>query len=65
MIVKFSSNDDTFGAFSLGDLTNGKLYQVVEENKGMYRVIDDSGNPYFYPASYFEVINSPVAEDMS
>lgn len=29
-------------------MTNGKIYKATEENKGMYRVIDDSGEDYLY-----------------
>lgn len=35
---------ESFGAVSL---TNGKIYDATEE-RGMYRVIDDSGEDYLY-----------------
>lgn len=34
-------------SFGVDSLTNGKIYNAVEEN-GMYRVIDDSGEDYLY-----------------
>jgi len=34
-------------SFGVDSLTNGKIYDAVEEN-GMYRVVDDSGEDYLY-----------------
>ena len=34
-------------SFGVDSLTDGKIYEAVEEN-GMYRVIDDSGEDYLY-----------------
>lgn len=34
-------------SFGVDSLTNGKIYDAVEED-GMYRVIDDSGEDYLY-----------------
>ncbi len=34
-------------SFGIDSLTNGKIYEAVEED-GMYRVIDDSGEDYLY-----------------
>lgn len=34
-------------SFGIDGLTDGKIYEVTEEN-GMYRVIDDSGEDYLY-----------------
>lgn len=34
-------------SFGVDGLTNGKIYNAIEEN-GMYRVIDDSGESYLY-----------------
>ncbi len=33
---------------SFGDLTNGKVYECLGEEMGMYRIIDDSGEDYLY-----------------
>lgn len=44
MIVKLRYKGESFGVDSL---TDGKIYNVVEED-GMYRVIDDSGEDYLY-----------------
>lgn len=35
-------------SFGIDSLTNGKIYEATEENEGMYRVIDDSGEDYLY-----------------
>lgn len=47
-----------FGDFSTDDLTLGRLYEVVTpaDDKGMLRVIDDSGDDYLYPAVLFEAV---------
>ncbi len=47
-----------FGAFSADDLTLGRLYEVIDENAmpQMVRIIDDSGEDYLYPASFFESV---------
>lgn len=34
-------------SFGVDSLTDGKIYECVEEN-GMYRVIDDSDEDYLY-----------------
>lgn len=34
-------------SFGIDSLTNGKIYEAIEED-GMYRVIDDSGEDYLY-----------------
>ena len=35
-------------SFGIDSLTNGRIYEATEENYGMYRVIDDSGEDYLY-----------------
>ena len=35
-------------SFGIDSLTTGKVYEAEEENEGMYRVIDDSGDDYLY-----------------
>jgi len=46
------------GDFSNEDITVGRLYELVEENagNGMLRIIDESGEDYLYPSSWFEPI---------
>jgi len=39
-----------------GDLTIGKIYNVIAVENGFYRIIDDSGEDYLYPAGMFEII---------
>jgi hypothetical protein len=55
-----------YGDFSTGDLTLGRLYEVIEpeDSHGMVRVIDDSGEDYLYPAKLFEAIEvqAPTAQ---
>ena len=38
------------------DLTPGKSYTVLEENKHDFRIVDDSGEDFLYPKSFFEII---------
>ena len=46
------------GEFSNEDVTLGRLYELVEEDagNGMVRIIDESGEDYLYPSSWFETI---------
>ena len=37
-------------------LTHGKIYDVISVERGYYRIVDDSGEDYLYPPSYFEII---------
>lgn len=39
------------------ELTNGKIYKVLSVERGWYRVIDDTGEDYLYPAGNFEIID--------
>lgn len=45
--------------FSNEDINVGRVYELVEENAGndMMRIIDESGEDYLYPSSWF----APVA----
>lgn len=38
------------------ELTNGKIYKVLSIERGWYRVVDDTGEDYLYPAGNFEVV---------
>ena len=38
------------------DLIPGKTYEVLREDKYDYIVIDESGEDYAYPKSFFEVV---------
>jgi hypothetical protein len=35
------------------DLVIGKCYEVIEVQKGWYRIIDESGDDYLYPPELF------------
>ncbi|MBQ5970241.1 MAG: hypothetical protein IJL52_09040 [Clostridia bacterium] len=37
-------------------LTHNKEYNVEAEEKGWYRIIDDSGEAYLYPPHLFEKV---------
>ncbi|MBL8393347.1 MAG: hypothetical protein JNK99_01160 [Candidatus Accumulibacter sp.] len=45
-----------FGEFSTDDLTLGRLHEVPAQadSRGMLRIVDDSGEGFLYPASFFE-----------
>ena len=38
------------------DLTPGKLYAVLESDEYDFRIIDDSGEDYLYPRTFFEIV---------
>jgi hypothetical protein len=40
------------------DLTLGRIYEMlgVEANGSFYRILDDSGQDYLYPASHFKAV---------
>jgi len=46
------------------DLEKRKIYAVVPnedaEKEGYFRVIDESGEDYLYPASYFILVELPI-----
>ena len=46
-------------------LTVGKTYEVLPEEKGtkygLIRVIDETGEDFLYPASYFVAVNTEEA----
>jgi len=46
------------GDFSADDLTLGRVYEVLAtvDNRGMIRIVDDSGEDYLYPDDLFEAI---------
>lgn len=37
-------------------LTNGKIYDVVSVERSWYRIVDDTGEDYLYPADNFEIV---------
>ena len=45
------------------DLEKRKIYQIIPdkeaETEGYIRVIDESGEDYLYPRSYFVLVNLP------
>lgn len=46
------------------DLEKRKIYQVIQDNEaekdGYLRVIDESGEDYLYPESYFFFVQLPI-----
>ena len=39
------------------DLIEGKVYTILSEEKGFFRVVDESGEDYLYPKSFFEIVH--------
>ena len=39
-------------------LTNGKVYEVISVENGMYRIVDDTGEDYLFYPSEFEVVSN-------
>ena len=35
-------------------LTKDKEYEVISQEKGWYRILDDTGDDYLYPPNLFE-----------
>ena len=60
MAMKFvvSLEKQNLGDFSNEDITVGRVYELIEEHAGndMMRIIDESGEDYLYPSSWFATI---------
>lgn len=57
---------DNTGDISGDDLQLGRLYELVEQDAGhgMLRIIDESGEDYLYPQSWFDRVTlSPAASE--
>ncbi|MEH6632519.1 MAG: hypothetical protein V7776_17015 [Halopseudomonas aestusnigri] len=39
-------------------LTLNRIYKVLEEDKGFYRIIDNTEEDYWFPTTMFEVVDS-------
>jgi hypothetical protein len=39
------------------DLTLGKVYEVLAEERGLLRIVDDSGQDFLYPVEAFEAVS--------
>ena len=39
-----------------GDMTIGKIYEVISIENGWYRIVDNSGEDYLYSPEAFEVV---------
>ena len=53
--LHYPGSDESGGCH---DLTLGRIYELlsVEGNGAFYRINDDSGEDYLYPASHFKVV---------
>lgn len=58
MKVKYVGESDPL------ELLNGKIYDVIEidEVSGWYRIVDETGEDYLYPAEDFEIVEATVTE---
>ena len=54
---------DNAGDISGDDLQLGRLYELVEQDAGhgMLRIIDESGEDYLYPQSWFDRVTLSAA----
>jgi hypothetical protein len=52
---KFVKYNDTHSTFY--NLTDGKLYEIIEESDGLYSIINDAGVKLSYYKSHFEIVN--------
>lgn len=44
-------------------LTVGALYEIIGIEAGDYRILDDTGEPYLFPANLFQVIEPTRPSD--
>jgi hypothetical protein len=58
MIVKLREPEDLYP-----DLSADQTYVVIGVEADDYRVLNDQGRPYLYPADFFEVIDAREPED--
>ena len=58
MIVKLKIQDPRYP-----DLSAGQSYFVIGIEADDYRILDDSGRPYLYPAELFTVVDSREPQD--
>lgn len=52
ILVRFIGRDNPLA------LINGKVYEAIIGQKGMYCIIDETGEEYGYPPSLFELVES-------
>ena len=54
--LSYPGSDDESGGCH--DLTLGRIYEMlgVEAKGSFYRILDDSGDDFLYPASHFKVV---------
>lgn len=52
MKVKYMGETDS------ATFINGKIYDVLSVEEGWYRIIDETGEDYLYPADKFKIIES-------
>jgi len=52
------SKGDRWAVLSLEDLTDGRVYEVISVERGLYRILDDSGEDYLYGAGIFEAVEA-------
>lgn len=45
-----------------GSLTIGRIYEVLEIDGVDYRIVDDEGEDYLYPAEFFEIVEATPLE---
>ena len=38
------------------DLISNKIYKILSEDEDEYNLVDESGEDYAYPKSFFEVV---------
>ena len=43
--------------FDEGDIVVGRAYEMLGHEGGLWRIVDESGEDYLYPASLFEELS--------
>lgn len=46
-----------FGSGEMVSLTRGRVYEVLNMERGWYRIVDDTGDDYIYPPDIFEIVD--------
>lgn len=58
MIVKLKTNTPTYP-----DLSSNQSYFVIGIEADDYRILNDAGKPYLYPANIFQVSDTAIPGD--
>jgi hypothetical protein len=58
-------SNDFGGDFATDDVLPGLVYEVLGEERGALRVVDESGDDYLYPALCFRVLSEADSQTLA